>query len=140
MNKIKTIVVVIAIIILYSFQADAQSIGLGGSVNHTSGGLLLNYTTSRPDSKIKFEAGLRYMINHYSSTRINEQDYMYYKQGYAFNIPQRLGLNFNTSFRVLKIGFFDFGFCGNMLIAFNGLKRNTVRDSSTDFNTHYYYN
>lgn len=116
------------ILVFYISNTYAQSVGIGGIVNHMSYGALFNWSPTKPNALVKIDFGLRYMINHYTEDGTNEQEYAYYKQGYADGFFEHLGLNITPGLRIWRYHFVELGLMSNFQVAFYGMKRHTITD------------
>lgn len=108
----KTAILVLCLIVFCT--AQAQKIGLGGVINHTSTGMLLNYSTAL-NKRWNCDIGLRY----FSKVNLNGNNdigYSTYQQGYIEHFWERFGLNTRISRKMITYKFFRLDFMANLLL------------------------
>jgi len=109
--------------------ASAQSLGIGGSLNHLSNGILVFYSLPL-NEKWDVDAGLRIAVNTFSLNQ-NKQHYSYYQCGYAMHFPEYFGLNFRISRKLISYKFLRLDGMSNLFIS-----RQSLLSRQTDLPTY----
>lgn len=127
---IKKIISSLILIMVANFSTHAQNLGIGGSFNHLSNGIILS-NTFKLNNKWDFDAGLRIMVNTFSVNK-NEQNHVYYQNGYAMHFPEYFGLNFRINRKLISYRFFRLDIMSNLLLTRNSIMAKTVNLPNLD--------
>lgn len=129
---IKKLIFIVVVILLYSTSINAQSLGVGASVNHTSNGINLFYSDYLgKNDRWGYDAGIRVTINTYSLTK-NKQNYIFYQTGYANKFCEFFGLNFRAYRKIIKYKNVRLDAQINLFTIYQSL---LMKDNKYDYNT-----
>jgi hypothetical protein len=122
-------------LLLLTAVARAQSLGLGGSVDHLSNGIILSY--ERPlNKRWDLDAGLRVQVNTFSINE-NKQHYTYYQNGYAMHFPEYFGANLRISRKLIAWRFLRLDLMSNLLLTRHSLLKRSTDLPTRDTNGHW---
>lgn len=123
-----TILAVLALFLVTT--TNAQSIGIGGSINYASNGVNVFYSKLSKSKNWTYDAGIRVMVNTYS-INANEQNYAYYQTGYANNLWEHFSLNFRVSRKLFRWRFVELDAMSNLhLTCHSILEKQNYTDSN----------
>lgn len=113
-------VLIALIATFYIATTNAQSMGIGGSFNHTSNGINLFYVLYSKKDKWNFEPGIRVMVNTYSING-NKNNYVYYQNGYANTLFEHFSLNFRLRRKLTTYKFIGLEAMSNLHLTYHSL-------------------